>query len=1114
MEKVERVIKETRYQVKMTTVIYKLRRVQTSKRRLITSRRKNKKGRSKPSKKANRVLDSESEEDPLPKEKPAAKRKKKEALVFVNDSDGEKTETALDKFVIHNVSPQLQADKNKTSNKEEVTKGKPVSVMDFFGSGTAARSHRTTAVVKRKHEELDKSAEIDLTFDEEEHDDDAFLKTLDQLDGPTIKKVKQSEDGQENVEPVQEKTGSLASKLVSKMKQSPVGSPDINGNAKKDETSPAAKNTKSLIKDVTLAKPLTKSPPKSPAKKGRIYSMEVTKAKPVSPTKSKQDDLEEVTPAKKAATTPADKGSSSKRKDTAGKNDDDGFGTKAIGGYKAFKARGGPQALGTREPPQGAENCLEGLTFVITGVLDTMERDDAKAVIEKHGGKVTTSLSRKTSYMVVGRDAGESKLSKARDLKVKQLSEDELYDLIATLPGKTSKYETQAKELLQKEASQKKADEKKAAAAAQKLQSFRSEKDIKLSQAPSTSPKKETLFTQIKDSSTCATLKHSTAASKQSETSCDKSVKTEAQSETSSDTPVKTEVQSESLMWVDKHKPKNLKQVIGQQGDKSNARKLLHWLQTWHENVLVKRLKPSGNFFGRGDGAGCRAALLSGPPGIGKTTTATLVCQEAGFSYVELNASDTRSKRSLKEVVSESLNNQTLVDYMGDHKGPPSGQKHCLIMDEVDGMAGNEDRGGLQELVQLIKTTKIPIVCICNDRNSMKMRTLSNYCLDLRFQRPRVEQIKGAMMSIAFREGIKIPPAALNEIIAASNHDIRQIIHNLSMWSAGCKSLTFEQVTKDAQKAQKDVKLGPFDVCRKVFVNDEETRKMSLNDKSDLFFHDYSFGPLFVHENYPHVIPNRAQGKQTRHMQCLSQTIDSICDGDLVDKIIRKDGHWSLLPTQAMYSSVIPGEIMRGSFPHMAEFPQWLGKFSSTNKTHRILQELGTHMRLQISSDKRGLALDYLPALRSCLTLPLITKGADGVPEVIEIMDTYDIIKEDFDNILEVTKYPNSVDPMSKLDTKTKAAFTRQYNKESHMTPYATGVLSKKRRGKAAPMDESDLPLEEGEESVAAGGDSEGEEESIEADTMIKAKKPPASGKNKGGSQQPGTSRSKGKAGK
>ena len=47
-----------------------------------------------------------------------------------------------------------------------------------------------------------------------------------------------------------------------------------------------------------------------------------------------------------------------------------------------------------------------------------------------------------------------------------------------------------------------------------------------------------------------------------------------------------------------------------------------------------------------------------------------------------------------------------------------------------------------QELIQLIKNSKIPIICMCNDRNHQKIRSLANYCFDLRFQRPRVEQIK------------------------------------------------------------------------------------------------------------------------------------------------------------------------------------------------------------------------------------------------------------------------------------------------------------------------------------------------------------------------------------
>jgi len=68
--------------------------------------------------------------------------------------------------------------------------------------------------------------------------------------------------------------------------------------------------------------------------------------------------------------------------------------------------------------------------------------------------------------------------------------------------------------------------------------------------------------------------------------------------------------------------------------------------------------------------------------------------------------------------------------------------KHVLLMDEVDGMAGNEDRGGLQELVNLMKSTDVPIICICNDRFNTKVKTISTHSYDLRFSKLRVEQIR------------------------------------------------------------------------------------------------------------------------------------------------------------------------------------------------------------------------------------------------------------------------------------------------------------------------------------------------------------------------------------
>ncbi|HRO25626.1 MAG TPA: NAD-dependent DNA ligase LigA, partial [Promineifilum sp.] len=71
-----------------------------------------------------------------------------------------------------------------------------------------------------------------------------------------------------------------------------------------------------------------------------------------------------------------------------------------------------------------------GLTFVITGTLPTMSRDDATAFIERHGGKVTGSVSKKTDFLVAGEAAG-SKLTKAQELGVKIIDEAGLMRLTA-----------------------------------------------------------------------------------------------------------------------------------------------------------------------------------------------------------------------------------------------------------------------------------------------------------------------------------------------------------------------------------------------------------------------------------------------------------------------------------------------------------------------------------------------------------------------------------------------------------------------------------------------------------------------------------------------------------
>lgn len=93
------------------------------------------------------------------------------------------------------------------------------------------------------------------------------------------------------------------------------------------------------------------------------------------------------------------------------------------------------QAAGLQFATETAESTtpqtLAGLTFVITGTLPTLSRDEATALIETHGGKVTGSVSKKTNYLLAGEAAG-SKLDKARELGVKIIDEPALHRLVTS----------------------------------------------------------------------------------------------------------------------------------------------------------------------------------------------------------------------------------------------------------------------------------------------------------------------------------------------------------------------------------------------------------------------------------------------------------------------------------------------------------------------------------------------------------------------------------------------------------------------------------------------------------------------------------------------------------
>ena len=98
---------------------------------------------------------------------------------------------------------------------------------------------------------------------------------------------------------------------------------------------------------------------------------------------------------------------------------------------------------------------------------------------------------------------------------------------------------------------------------------------------------------------------------------------------------------------------------------------------------------------------------------------------ELNFQVSEFNASDIRNKSGVGLMESSSFNLDIAKNL----------QKSLIIMDEVDGMSSG-DRGGISAIIQMIKNSKVPIICICNDRACEKIRSLANHCNDIRFHKP------------------------------------------------------------------------------------------------------------------------------------------------------------------------------------------------------------------------------------------------------------------------------------------------------------------------------------------------------------------------------------------
>ncbi|KAF9265625.1 P-loop containing nucleoside triphosphate hydrolase protein [Marasmius fiardii PR-910] len=304
----------------------------------------------------------------------------------------------------------------------------------------------------------------------------------------------------------------------------------------------------------------------------------------------------------------------------------------------------------------------------------------------------------------------------------------------------------------------------------------------------------------------------------------------------------------ENTLWVDRYRPRKFTELMG---NERVARETLTWVKQWDWCVFGKNkgkkrsreedLSEMDEYHRPKE----KILLLSGPPGLGKTTLAHVVAKHAGYEVMEINASDARSGQIVDDRIRPTLEAGV---------GVKSSKPLLLVIDEIDGATGAGDNAGsfVHKLVQLTqdrprKKTRSgrrdpnakrpilrPIICICNDVNASSLVKLRPHAFQVRYQRPADVHTVKRLREICALEGLRADSRALSTLAGMAQGDLRGCLNTLQFIKSKYDEVT-ESVIREATRGMKESESSITTVMNSLFspLSKKRAKEMGLNDEAE-----------------------------------------------------------------------------------------------------------------------------------------------------------------------------------------------------------------------------------------------------------------------------------------